>query len=231
VLVIFEGIGIVAFAFAGSSAAVQRNLDVFGVIVCAVVTALGGGVLRDLVLGVHPPTGLRTWWYYVACTATAVLVFFLRDRLSRFTLLLCGADAVGLGMFAVAGASLSVRHGMPWYAAAMIGMVNGIGGGMMVETMLGRTPTVLRKDIYALPALGGGVLVALGTEAGWPGTPLALGAVSLVVCVRMLAIGLNWHLPVARRQRVDVPAPDPLWNEWFSADRTPIRDNRSSLPR
>jgi uncharacterized membrane protein YeiH len=198
VLVILEAVGIVAFAYAGAVRAVRARLDVFGVVVSATVTAIGGGVIRDVLLGVHPPVGMLTWWYLVTSTIVALTVFFGYSMAVRVSAAVQYADAVGLAMFTVAGASKALTFGAPWYAAAMVGMINAVGGGMVVETMLRRTPTVLRKDIYALPALGGGVAVAAGTAAAVPSTPLTLAVVALVVTVRVLAVRFDWHLAVGR---------------------------------
>ena len=213
-LIALEAMGIVAFAFAGATSAMQSRLDIFGVLVAASVTAIGGGVMRDVLLGVHPPVGLLTGWYFIACTITALAVFFCYPWLSRLkllTLVVRFADAVGLAMFTVTGASKSVELGAPWYAAAMVGMINAIGGGMVIETLLLRIPMVLRRDIYALPALGGGLIMALGTAAAIPATPMTLVVVALVVSVRMVAVTLNWNLPVGRLTASTKHGPAEFW--------------------
>ena len=199
-LLILEAIGIVAFAFVGAAEAVRSRLDVFGVVVAGTITAIGGGIMRDLLLGVHPPVGLLTWWYMVACVCTASVVFICHSQLTRLRPAIQFADAIGLGMFAVTGASRAVEHGAPFYAAAVIGMVGGIGGGIVVDVLLGRIPKVLRKEVYALPALGGGLLMALGSIAHLPPIPLKLVVVALVVSVRMVAVRLDWNLPVGSRE-------------------------------
>lgn len=208
-MLVLEAVGIVAFAYAGAEGALRARLDVFGVVVAAIVTAIGGGVLRDVLLGVHPPVGMLTAWYFVASIATALAVLLGYARLKRLRTAVQFADAVGLAMFTVTGTSKALGAGAPWYAAASVGMINAVGGGMVVETMLRRTPTVLRKDIYALPALGGGVVMAVGVAAGLSADASTLAVVVLVVTVRMLAIRFDWHLAVGK------PHPAP-------ADRKPV---------
>ncbi|WP_328609512.1 TRIC cation channel family protein [Amycolatopsis sp. NBC_00345] len=226
-LTVLEVAGILAFAFAGASEAVQSGLDFFGVVTAATITAIGGGVLRDLLLGVHLPAGLLTWWYYVACAATAIMVFSCRRWSARLTGIVQIADAIGLAMFADTGASAATAHGAPFYAAALIGMTNGIGGGMIVDVLLRRTPVVLRQGVYALPALGAGLIVALGTKADLPRTPLTLTVVVLVLGVRLLAIKLNWNLAAGRPHRVLRQPRDPAF------DDTEIRsgERTQELPR
>ncbi|MFE5502821.1 trimeric intracellular cation channel family protein [Amycolatopsis japonica] len=197
-MLVLEAVGIVAFAYAGAAEALRARLDVFGVVVAAIVTAIGGGVLRDVLLGVHPPVGMLTAWYFVASIATALTVFFGYATLQRLGTAVQLADAVGLAMFTVTGTSKALGAGAPWYAAASVGMINAVGGGMVIETMLRRTPTVLRKDIYALPALGGGIVMAAGVAAGLPATASTLTVVALVVTVRMLAIRFDWHLAIGK---------------------------------
>ncbi|WP_309236106.1 TRIC cation channel family protein [Amycolatopsis sp. SID8362] len=208
-MLVLEAAGIVAFAYAGAAGALRARLDVFGVVVAAIVTAIGGGVLRDVLLGIHPPVGMLTAWYFVASIATALTVFFGYAVLQRLRTVVQFADAVGLAMFTVTGTAKALGAGAPWYAAASVGMINAVGGGMVVETMLRRTPTVLCKDIYALPAFGGGVVMAASAAAGLSATASTLAVVVLVVTVRMLALRFDWHLAVGK------PHPGP-------ADRKPV---------
>lgn len=193
-LVVLDAIGIVAGAFVGAADAVRCRLDLFGVIVAASVTAIGGGVARDVLLGIYPPKPLLTWWYHAACVATALLVFFLYRRTVNLRLSVQIPDAVGLSFFAITGATAAAQHGYPLYFAALIGMINGIGGGLLRDMMMARTPTVLRADIYALPALGAGLLTAVGIRMALPIEPTALAIVALVIGVRVLAIRHGWQL-------------------------------------
>ncbi|MFD2421434.1 trimeric intracellular cation channel family protein [Amycolatopsis pigmentata] len=206
-LSILEAIGIIALAITGAAEGVRARLDLFGVVVTATIMTLGGGIARDILLGVHPPLGLLTLWYLVACAVTAVLVFLCYPWLAKLKTVIQFADAIALGMFTITGASAAIQHGAPAYTAAAVGLANGVAGGAVVDMLLRRTPKVLREEIYALPSLGGGFLLALGYRTGIPRTEVTLGVVALIVAVRMLALRLNWHLPVGRHERHANPLP------------------------
>lgn len=200
---ILEAIGIVAFAFAGAIEAIRARLDLFGVAVCAIVTAIGGGIIRDVLLGVHPPVGMATWWYLVACTLTAMLVFCLYPRLTGHRLLLQVADAIGLALFAVTGATKAMELGTPVHVAGMIGMLNGVGGGVIRDMLLGRIPSVLRIEFYALPALGGSLILALGQRYHiLPNQMTTVVAMFTIFVMRMVTVLLGWNLPVKRTKEV-----------------------------
>ncbi|WP_199431236.1 trimeric intracellular cation channel family protein [Qaidamihabitans albus] len=193
-----EIIGLVAFAASGSLAAVRARLDIFGVVVLGLTTALGGGIIRDVLLGIQPPTTLRTWPYLAVCAATALLVFAFHPQIARLRRAVLLADAVGLGVFATAGTAIALGAGAPVYTACLIGMTTGIGGGALRDVLLREIPLVLRKDIYALAALVGAVLVGAGDALRLPPAPVTLGAAAVVVTLRVVALWRRWNAPVPR---------------------------------
>ncbi|MPY96920.1 MAG: trimeric intracellular cation channel family protein [Actinophytocola sp.] len=197
-LVALEFLGLVAFAASGALAAVRARLDVFGVIVLGLTTALGGGIIRDVLLGVHPPTTLRTWPYLAAGAATAFLVFVFHPQVARLRRPMLVADAIGLGLFATSGTAVALALDAPVYTACLVGMTTGIGGGAIRDLLVGEIPLVLRREIYALAALLGAVLVGVGHLADLPATPVLAVASGIVVAVRLLALWRQWHAPVAR---------------------------------
>jgi uncharacterized membrane protein YeiH len=197
-LVVLELIGIAAFAASGAVAAVRAGLDVFGVIVLSLTTALGGGVLRDLLLGVTPPSALVHWPYLLVPAVTGLVVFRHHPRVARLRRAVLLLDAVGLGLFVTAGTSTALALGAPPYTACLIGMTSGIGGGAVRDVLLREIPLVLRREIYAVAALAGGVVVTSGHVLGLPPGPVALAATALVVTVRVLALWRKWNAPVAR---------------------------------
>ena len=207
-LIVLETVGIVAV---GALAAVRARLDVFGVIVLAIVTAVGGGILRDLLLGVNPPVGLLSWEYLTAGAVTAVAVFLLPAGAARLHVPVQLADALGLAVFSVAGTVQALDRGVPVYAAALVGVVNGVGGGALREIILGQVPLILRKKIYAVAALAGCLLLPLGRQLQIPDVWAVPAAAALIVVIRVLTLFLNWHLAVARAPvPVEVAAePDP----------------------
>ncbi|GAA1971910.1 trimeric intracellular cation channel family protein [Amycolatopsis minnesotensis] len=197
-LTALEVLGLVAFAASGALAAVRSRLDVFGVVVVGLTTALGGGIIRDVLLGIHPPTTLRTWPYLAVCAATALVVFAFHPQVARLRRGVLLADAIGLGVFATAGTSTALAAGTPVYAACLIGMTTGIGGGAVRDLLLREIPLVLRKEIYAVAALAGAVLVGVGHALKLPPGPVTVVAATAVVAVRVLALWRRWNAPVAR---------------------------------
>lgn len=200
-LIALEILGLVAFAASGALAAVRARLDVFGVIVVGLTTALGGGIIRDVLLGVHPPTTLRTWPYLTAGALTALVVFRFHPQVARLRKPVLVADAVGLGLFATSGTAVALNLGAPVYTACLIGMTTGIGGGAIRDLLLREIPLVLRREIYALAALLGAVLVGVGHILRLPAIPVTAVAAAAVVTVRLLALWRKWNAPMARDPR------------------------------
>ncbi|MEO6089397.1 MAG: trimeric intracellular cation channel family protein [Umezawaea sp.] len=196
-LIVLELVGIAVFAASGAIAAVRARLDVFGVIVLALTTALGGGVIRDVLVGVHPPSSLTKWPYLLVPAVTGLLVFSFHPQLAKLRRAVLLLDAVGLGLFVTGGTSTALALGAPPYTACLIGMTTGIGGGALRDVLLREIPLVLRREIYALAALLGGLVVAGGSVLGLPEGPVALVGSALVVAVRLLALWRKWNAPVA----------------------------------
>jgi len=200
-LIVLDLLGLAVFAASGALAAVRAKLDVFGVVVLGLTTALGGGIIRDVLLGIHPPTTLRDWPYLAVPAATALAVFGLDSRYSpgwqsarvRRAMLL--ADAAGLGLFTVSGTATALDQPVPAYTACLIGMTTGIGGGALRDVLLREIPLVLRKEIYAVAALIGAVVFVAGVRAGLPQPVVAAVAVVIVVVIRVLALWRRWNAP------------------------------------
>ncbi|GGP33879.1 trimeric intracellular cation channel family protein [Saccharothrix coeruleofusca] len=193
-----ELIGIAAFAASGAVAAVRARLDVFGVVVIALTTALGGGALRDVLLGVHPPTNLVTWPYLLVASVTGVVVFRFHPALARLRRSVLLLDAVGLGLFVTSGTSTALALGVPAYAACLVGMTTGIGGGALRDVLLREIPLVLRREIYAVAALAGAAVVAAGDRLGLPAGLTALAGSALIVALRLVALWRRWNAPVPK---------------------------------
>ncbi|MET0235358.1 MAG: trimeric intracellular cation channel family protein [Kibdelosporangium sp.] len=197
-LILLDLAGIAVFAASGALAAVRARLDTFGVVVLGMTTALGGGIIRDVLLGVHPPMTLRDWRYLLVPVVTSLLVFWLHPQFVRLRRGVLLADAVGLGLFTVSGTATALAAGVPSYTACLIGMTAGIGGGALRDVLLREIPMVLRKEIYALAALAGGVVVVVGAKLGLPGGPVAIVGAVLIVTIRVVALWRRWNAPVAR---------------------------------
>ncbi|CAM4095755.1 trimeric intracellular cation channel family protein [Kibdelosporangium persicum] len=197
-LVVLDLVGIAVFAVSGALAGVRARLDAFGVAVLGVTTALGGGIIRDVLLGVHPPATLRDWRYLLVPIVTSLVVFWMHPAFAKLRRGVLLADAVGLGLFTVSGTATALAHGVPPYTACLIGMTTGIGGGALRDVLLREIPMVLRKEIYALAALAGGVVVVLGARFDMPAVPTAVVGAALIVTIRLIALWRRWNAPIAR---------------------------------
>jgi uncharacterized membrane protein YeiH len=197
VIVVLELVGLAVFAASGALAAVRARLDVFGVVVLGLTTALGGGIIRDVLLGITPPTTLRGWPYLVVPIATALGVFAFHPQVARLRKAVLLLDAVGLGLFTVSGTATALAVGVPAYTACLIGMTAGIGGGAMRDLLLREIPLVLRREIYALAALAGAVVVVAGARLGLPSAAVTAVGATLVVLIRLIALWRRWNAPVA----------------------------------
>lgn len=197
-ITVLDLLGVAVFAASGALAAVHAKLDVFGVVVLAAVTAIGGGVVRDVLLGITPPTSLRQWIYLVVPAVVALVVFRWHPAVARLRRGVQLADAFGLALFVVTGTSVALTAGAPAVTAALVGVITGIGGGVLRDVLLREIPTVLRREVYAVAAALGAVVVVLGDRLGLPPVPVALAGAVLVAAVRVVALWRHWNVPVAR---------------------------------
>ncbi|MCF8568725.1 trimeric intracellular cation channel family protein [Gordonia sp. HY002] len=192
-----EMIGTVAFAASGALLAVRRNLDIVGIVFLAVSTALGGGVIRDIMVGNTPPTAFTDLKFLAAAAATGLIIFFWHPppRLTRWPLDV--TDAIGLGMFVVVGATVGHAWGASPTVAALLGFTTGVGGGIIRDVLSGKVPAILRTDepLYAIPAFAGAVvastLMAFDWYRGWMGLICAL----LVIVARLASLKYGWRGP------------------------------------
>ena len=196
--------GTFIFGLSGGLAGVRARLDLFGIVVLAAVVGLAGGVTRDLLIGT-PPATFRDWRYLAATGAAGLVCFFARPALERIQRGVLVFDAVGLGLFSVTGATKALDFGVGAVPAILLGAITGIGGGMLRDVLLREVPTVLRHDLYAIPALlgAGVVVVAQVNGSSNPAFPV-LGA---VVCVGVRLVGLRYgvNVPIAPSESHEDP--------------------------
>lgn len=210
VLFIAELIGIIAFAVSGAMLAAEKNLDIFGIIVLGVVTAFGGGVLRDLLLGITPPSMFTNFHCFWATTLSSVLVFFIYRYLYRrgsnhhhlpfnidYRGLVNFFDAIGLGVFSLTGTQVAINcgHGDNPLLAISLGVITGVGGGMIRDVLNNEIPGVLRKHIYALAAILGAGFYYIMITGGFPEIPAVVLGFLATFVIRMAATYYRWHLP------------------------------------
>ncbi|MEU6859131.1 TRIC cation channel family protein [Glycomyces sp. NPDC046736] len=196
VSLVAELVGTAVFAASGASAAVGKRLDLFGVVVIGVICALGGGAIRDLLIDAKPLV-LTDWRYPLAAVVAALVVFRFHPALSRMRLTMLVLDAAGLALFTVIGTLKGLEFGFAVYAACIVGVLSGIGGGIVRDVLVQEIPAVLREDFYAMAAVIGAVIVGVG--ARWESQighwTLMLSAIAVIFVVRMVAIRYRWEAP------------------------------------
>jgi uncharacterized membrane protein YeiH len=194
-LLVLNLAGTFVFGLSGGLAAVRAQLDVFGVMVLAMVVGLAGGITRDVLIGI-PPQTIRDWRYLVAGGAAGIVTFVahpLLHRLGRPILLL---DAGGLALFCVTGASTALDHRVGAVEAVMLGAITGVGGGALRDMLLREIPVVLRTGLYAIPALIGAAIVVIASRSGTHN--LAFPIIGAAVCFAIRVAGVYFDLNVPR---------------------------------
>ena len=181
-------IGTFVFALSGAVAGVRRGLDLFGVLVVALVAAVFGGITRDVLIGTVPPDAFLHPHYMVLAAAAGLFTFHWYPLVARFTYPVRLFDAAGLALFAVTGTEKALHHGLGGLAAALLGTVTAIGGGVVRDVLLAQVPVVLRSDIYAVAALAGALIIVAGDDLGLPEAPVAVTGAALCFGLRILAL-------------------------------------------
>ena len=198
-LIALDLVGCFVFALSGGLVAVRKELDIVGVVVLASVTGLGGGFLRDMAIGATPVAALSDWRYLVVPMSAGLLTFFFHPALGRVGPLINVFDALGLGLFVIAGAVKALDYGLSPLAAAIMGVATGVGGGVIRDVLSGQVPIILRRSVfYAIPGFAGSSIVAFGLYLG-ASTPITM-AVAFVICAgwRLLAMWRHWEAPLPR---------------------------------
>jgi uncharacterized membrane protein YeiH len=199
VLLTLDLLGIFVFAIAGGLLAVRKGLDLVGVVVLAMVTALGGGLMRDVLIGDVPPPGLEDWRYLSVPLGAGLVAFFFHPALGRLERLISQIDAGGLGLFAVAGALKAHEYDLGPLPAAFLGVVTGVGGGVLRDVLVRDVPAILRRgELYAIPALAGASVAVVGAEAGLSAAAIAGPAAAVTIVWRLLTIHRGWTAPMPR---------------------------------
>lgn len=199
---ILELIGTVAFAVSGAMVALKKNMDIFGVAILGLTTAVGGGALRDILLGNTPPVMFREPIYALLAIAVSVVVFIPRVRQiltrnhMRYERMMLVMDSLGLGIFTVVGINTAyeLSHGYTFFLLVFVGTITGVGGGVLRDVMAGDTPYIFIKHVYACASAIGAVLcTALYAPLGK--TPAMLVGATTVIIIRLLAAHYKWSLP------------------------------------
>jgi uncharacterized membrane protein YeiH len=188
------------FAFALNGALTARRaarLDIVGVVTLGMITALGGGIVRDVLIGYLPPATFSDWRYLAVAAGGGLVAFGLGQRLDRLVRPITVLDAVGLSLFAVTGASKALQFNLGLSQAVILGAVTGVGGGTLRDVLVRQVPSVLSSGLYAVPALVGAAVTVAAIQTGVYGIPAALGAACACFVIRMAGVrfGLNAPTP------------------------------------
>ncbi|MCW2912087.1 MAG: hypothetical protein JWN52_155 [Actinomycetia bacterium] len=191
--------GIFVFAVSGALAAVRKRLDLVGMVVLAETTALGGGILRDLVIGAVPPAAFTNLRYVMVPLVAGAIVFFWHPQVTRILPAVMVFDAAGLGLFGVTGTLKALAYGLSPFHAALLGVCTAVGGGILRDMLSGQIPSVLYdRQLYALPAMIGCAAIATAEALHTHGPLISFGAALLTFVLRMLAMRYDWRTPRPR---------------------------------
>lgn len=210
IIYIFEMIGTVAFASSGALVGIRKNMDIFGVNVLGITAAVGGGCIRDIILGITPPKMFQNFNYVGASILISCIlftIFFLNQELlsSRFLeayeKIMISLDAIGLGVFTVMGirTAIEASYENNIFLLIFVGAVTGIGGGMLRDIMAGMTPFVFVKHVYAIASIAGAVSYIL-LRMWLPDTISLFAGSAVVIIIRLLAAHFRWNLPRIRKE-------------------------------
>lgn len=193
---VFEIMGIVAFAVSGALTGIQKRLDVFGVLVLAVTTAIGGGILRDVIIGNTPPLTFRDPTFFIISSVATIGVFFTYRWLERYKNTIQIVDAIGLGAFTATSANLALQHNLDsLFIVTTVAVITGIGGSVMRDVLVKEIPYVFRQEVYAITTI-------IGAMAFYYSQMYFSGYIPLYLCfsittgLRFCCIKYRWNFPV-----------------------------------
>jgi uncharacterized membrane protein YeiH len=192
--------GTFAFGLSGGILAVKKRMDLFGVLVLSVSTGLGGGIVRDLILGHTPPATLTDWRYLGTAGLAGVLVFVWYNRIANHGTFITTFDAVGLSIFTVTGTVIALNAGLGPAPAALLGMLTGVGGGVVRDVLAAEIPLIFRSEVYAVASMLGAVIIIVASQAGFSGIPSEILAALAIFILRMVSVQRGWRIPVARQK-------------------------------
>lgn len=209
VLLAIELIGTVAFAITGVITAIEKKFDIFGALVLGTVTAVGGGIVRDIILGYLPPMAFRKSVYAITAVVTSLAVFviayFFGKRIQKhfdvYSQIINIFDSIGLSVFVIGGVNSAIACGFEenMFLTVFVATLTGVGGGVLRDIMAGRVPKILRKRVYALAAIVGSILYYILIHYQLCSSTLAIiiGAGSVLI-IRILATIFHWNLPTVK---------------------------------
>src|SRR3954466_6718908 len=189
--------GTFAFALNGSLTALRlARLDIVGVVTLGIITAIGGGIIRDVLIDTLPPAPFSDWRSLAVASGGGLVAFLAGRRLERLSMPITVLDAAGLSLFAVTGASKALEAGLGPAQAVLLGAVTGVGGGTVRDVLIRQIPSVLSSGLYAIPALVGAAALVVVTQLGVYGLGTAVGAAALCFVIRMVGVRFDLNAPM-----------------------------------
>jgi uncharacterized membrane protein YeiH len=191
--------GTLVFALNGALTAIRSvRVDIVGVVTLGMITAMGGGIVRDVLIGRLPPATFSDWRYLAVAGVGALIAFALGRRLDRISLSINVFDALGLSFFAVTGATKALEAGLGPVQAVILGAITAVGGGTLRDVLMGQVPSVLSSGLYAIPAVVGAAITVVAVRLGVDGPAAALVAALACFTIRMLGLRFDIDAPTPR---------------------------------
>ncbi len=201
--VVIEFVGTFAFAISGVRLSSAKQFDIFGAWIVGMATAIGGGTVRDLMLGVNP-FWMTNSSYFICCALAVVWVMLFGKYLIRQDNTWFIFDTIGLALFNVIGIEKTLSLGFPLWTAVAMGCLTGAAGGVIRDVLINEVPLIFRKEIYALACIAGGVVYVLCHKANISAEVAALLSSITVIAMRMLAVHYHWQLPILRGKEEEI---------------------------
>jgi uncharacterized membrane protein YeiH len=197
-LIVLGLTGTVAFALNGALTAMEaEQLDLVGVVVLGMMTALGGGITRDILIGALPPATFSDWRYLAVAFVSGVVAFLAGRYLTRVMRAINLFDAAGLSLFCVTGTAVAFAHGLGPLQSTILGAITAVGGGTIRDVIIRRVPTVLSSGLYAVPALVGAAITAVALALGFYSSAIAVAAALACFAIRLAGLRYNLNVPLA----------------------------------
>lgn len=200
-LKLIDILGTIAFAVSGVFAAMQKRLDVFGILIIAFITAVGGGTLRDMMLGDLPVSWMRNINYFFIIVLTSAAVVIFNNTINNFQKTLLVFDSIGLGFFTILGIQKGIAFGLHPAICIALGTVTACFGGVIRDISLNNIPLIFQKEIYATACIFGGIVYFFLLKSNLSTDVIDIICISLIFIVRLLAVRFNWSLPAVYRER------------------------------
>jgi uncharacterized membrane protein YeiH len=195
--VVIEFIGTMAFAISGIRLASAKQFDWFGAYIVGTATAVGGGTIRDIMLGI-PPFWMTNPVYIICCGLSLLYVILFGKKIIRQQSTWFIFDTIGLALFNITGLEKTLNMGYPVWTAVIMGCVTGAAGGVIRDILINEVPLVFRKDIYAMACIAGGIVYIIGYSVGLQAEVNAILSAIIVISIRTLAVKYHWQLPILK---------------------------------